>query len=71
MIRTPLAAWECRSKEKKGRGLVLSTVMFGATKGEPEQVLVFSSLTEGQTWVLVHELRHELNWQHSYVQFMD
>lgn len=71
VIRTPVAEWEWGSKEKTGRGLVLSTLMFDSTKDRPEQVLVFSGSTEGEIQVLIHELRHELNWQHSFVQFLD
>lgn len=71
VIRTPVAEWEWASKEKTGRGLVLSTVMFDPTKDGPEQVLVFSGATESETQVLIHELRHELNWQHSFTQFLD
>lgn len=71
VIRSPVAGWEWGSKEKTGQGLVLSTVMFDSTKDGPEQVLVFSGSTEGDVQVLIHELRHELNWQHSFVQFLD
>lgn len=71
VIRTPVAEWEWGSKEKTGRGLVLSTVMFDPTKDGPDQVLVFSGSTEGEIQTLIHELRHELNWQHSFVQFLD
>lgn len=73
VISTPVAEWEWESKEKTGRGLVLSTVMFDPAKDWPEseQVLVFSGSTEGEIQVLIHELRHELNWQHSFVQFLD
>lgn len=71
VIRTPLAEWDWGSKEKTGRGLVLSTVMFDPTKDGPEQVLVFSGTTESENQVLIHELRHELNWQHSFTQFLD
>lgn len=71
VIRTPVAEWEWGSKEKTGRGLVLSKVMFDPTKGGPEQVSVFSGSTEGEIQVLIHELRHELNWQHSFVQFLN
>lgn len=72
VIRTPVAEWEWGSKEKKGRGLVLSTVMFDhQTKDAPEQVWVLSGSTEGEVQVLIHELRHELNWQHSFVQFLN
>lgn len=72
VIRTPVAEWEWgESKEKTGRGLVLSTVMFDPAKGGPEQVLVFTGSTEEEIQVLIRELRHELNWQHSFVQFLD
>lgn len=76
VIRTPVVEWEkwTRSKEKigRGQGLVLSTVMFDQTnKDWREQVWVRSGSTEGEIWVLVHELRHELNWQHSFLQFLD
>lgn len=71
VIRTPVAEWEWGSKEKTGRGLVLSVVMFDSTKDGSEQVLVFSGSTEGETQVLIYELRHELNWQHSFGQFLD
>ncbi|KAK7733309.1 hypothetical protein SLS53_008206 [Cytospora paraplurivora] len=70
VVRTPVAEWEWGSKEKTGRGLVLSTVMFDQTEDGPEQVLVLSGSTEGRIHVLIHELRHELNWQHSFVQFL-
>lgn len=72
VIRTPVAEWEWGRKDKTGRGLVLSTVMFDpANEDGPGQVLVSSGSTEGEIQVLIHELRHELNWQHSFVQFLD
>lgn len=71
VVRTPVAEWEWGRRDKTGRGLVLSTVMFDHTKDGPDQVCVSSGSTEGDVWTLVHELRHELNWQHSFVQFLD
>jgi hypothetical protein len=71
VIRTPVAEWDWGKKEKTGRGLVLSTVMFDHTKNGPEQVRIHSGVIDGEIWVLIHELRHELNWQHSYVQFLN
>lgn len=72
VMRTPVAEWESGSRDKAERGgLVLSTVMFDQTTDGPEHVWVQSASTEGDIWVLIHELRHELNWQHSFVQFLD
>lgn len=71
VIRTPVAEWDWGKREKTGRGLVLSTVMFDHTKDGPEQACVYLGSTEGEVDTLIHELRHELNWQHSYVQFLN
>lgn len=71
VVRTPVAEWEWDRRDKTGRGIVLSTVMFDPTKDGPDQVCVSSGSTEGDVWTLVHELRHELNWQHSFLQFLD
>lgn len=75
IVRTPVAEWEWgrRAGDKTGRGMVLSTVMFDpSTQGDaPDQVWVCSGSDEGDIRVLVHEVRHELNWQHSFVQFLD
>lgn len=38
VARTPVAEWAWASKEKTGRGLVLSTVMFDPTKDGPDPV---------------------------------
>lgn len=71
VVRTPVADWELGRREKTGRGMVLSTVMFDHAKGGPHQVCVSSGCTEGDIWTLIHELRHELDWQHSFVQFLN
>lgn len=74
VVRTPVAEWEWgrRMGDKTGRGMVLSTVMFDPTREDaPDQVWVCSGSDEGVIRVLVHEVRHELNWQHSFVQFLD
>lgn len=73
LIRTPVAEWDWarNMEEKMGRGLMLSTVMFDPTQDGSEEVLVLSGSTEGEIQVLIHELRHELNWQHSFKQFLD
>lgn len=72
IISTPVAEWEWDRDERTRRcGMVLSTVMFDHTKDGPDEVWVSSGSTSGEIWVLVHELRHELNWQHSFVQFLD
>lgn len=71
VVRTTVAEWEWGRRDKKGRGMVLSTVMFDHPEDGPHQVCVSSGSTEGDIWTLIHELRHELNWQHSFVQFLD
>lgn len=71
VVRTPVAEWEWGRRDKMGGGLVLSSVMFDHTRDGPDQVCVSSGSTEGDIWTLVHELRHELSWQHSFVQFLD
>ncbi|POS79959.1 hypothetical protein DHEL01_v201635 [Diaporthe helianthi] len=80
VVRTPVAEWwESGSSSRPGRdkmgcGLVLSTVMFdhsSITENGPDRVLVSSGSTEGEIWSLIHELRHELNWQHGFVQLLD
>lgn len=71
VVRTPMAEWEWGRRDKTGGGMVLSTVMFDHTKDGPDQVCVSSGSTEGDIWTLIHELRHELNWQHSFVQFLN
>lgn len=75
VVRTPVADWEWGRGDKAGGGgggMVLSTVMFNHnTKDGPDKVCVSSGSTEGDIWTLIHELRHELNWQHSFVQFLD
>ncbi|KAK7702645.1 hypothetical protein SLS64_009608 [Diaporthe eres] len=73
VVRTPVAEWEWESPDKTGRGLVVSTVMFDHTKqgAAPDEVWVLSGSAEGDVRVLVHEVRSELNWEHSYVQFLD
>lgn len=71
VIRTPVAEWEWGRRDKTGGGMVLSTVMFDHTKDGPDQVCVSSGFTEVDIWTLIHELRHELNWQHSFVQFLN
>ncbi|ROV95068.1 hypothetical protein VSDG_05854 [Cytospora chrysosperma] len=71
VIRTPVAEWEWGRRDKTGRGLVLSTVMFDFTQDGPDQALVISGSIEAETRTLIRELRHDLNWQHSFVQFLD
>lgn len=71
VIRTPGAEWEWGRRDKTGRGLVLSTIMFDFTPDGPDQVWVISGSIEGETRTLIRELRHDLNWQHSFVQFLD
>ncbi|KAG6358457.1 hypothetical protein INS49_014341 [Diaporthe citri] len=71
VVRTPVAEWEWGMRDKTGRGMMLSTVMFDRPKDGPHQVCVSSGSTEGDIQTLVHELRHELNWQHSFVQFLN
>ncbi|KAG8162131.1 hypothetical protein KVR01_007896 [Diaporthe batatas] len=73
VVRTHVAEWEWERPDKTGRGLVLSTVMFDHTEegAAPDEVWVASGSAEGDVWVLVHEVRSELNWEHSYVQFLD
>lgn len=71
VIRTPVAEWEWGRRDKTGRGMVLSTVMFDHPKDGPHEVCVSSGSTERGIWTLIHELRHELNWQYSFVQFLD
>lgn len=51
--------------------MVLSTVMFDHPKDGPHELCVSSASTERDIWTLIHELRHELNWQYSFVQFLD
>lgn len=70
VIRTPVAEWNWGAKEEP-TGLVLSTVAFDPTNNNGPEVVVFSGSTEGEIHVLIQELRHELNWQHSFVQFLD
>lgn len=73
VVRTPVAEWEWESPDKTGRGLAVSTVMFDHTKqgAAPDEVRVLSASAEGDVRVLIHELRSELNWEHSHVQFLD
>lgn len=71
VVRAPVAEWEWGRWDKTGSGMVLSAVMFDHTKDGPDQVCVSSGSTEADIWTLIHELRHELNWQHSFVQFLD
>lgn len=71
LVRTPVTEWEWGRRDKTEGGMVLSTVMFDHTRDGPDQVCVSSGSTEGDIWTLIHELRHELNWQHSFVQFLD
>ncbi|KAI3397277.1 hypothetical protein diail_11009, partial [Diaporthe ilicicola] len=66
VVRTPVAEWEWGRRDQTGRGLLLSTVMFEHTENGPDQAWVSSGSTEGDIWSLIHELRHELNWQHSF-----
>ncbi|KAK2072071.1 hypothetical protein P8C59_006448 [Phyllachora maydis] len=71
IVRTPVTEWDWAKRDKTGRGIVLSTVMFDYTQdNRPDQVSVSSASTEEKIWTLIHELRHELNWQHSFVQFL-
>lgn len=70
VIRTPVADWNWGHKEEP-MGLVLSTVAFDPTSNNGPEVVVFSGSTEAEIHVLIQELRHELNWQHSFVQFLD
>lgn len=71
VVRTPVAEWEWGTRDKTRGGMVLSTVMFDHTGDGPDRVCVSSGSAEGDIWTLVHELRHELNWQHGFVQFLD
>ncbi|KAL1875771.1 hypothetical protein Daus18300_002962 [Diaporthe australafricana] len=72
VVRTTVAEWEWGEQgDKTGRGMMLSTVMFDHTKHGPDQVWVSSGFTEGDIRTLIRELRHELNWQHSFVQFLN
>lgn len=70
VIRTPVAEWNWGGTGGP-TGLVLSTVAFDPTSNNGPEVVVFSGSTEGEIHVLIQELRHELNWQHSFVQFLD